>query len=90
MKTLTIRLKNNESKALKSIIDNYSGLNTASKAIVFTMMEFEQRAFHTEKFCDRIEELENKVIRLESIIEGARASAAALLDRTAQSDIEDA
>lgn len=65
-----------------------TGTNTASKAYAHAAECYGMYVTANGLAELEIDDLRRKILRLESVIEGARSAAALLLDRTSQADLD--
>lgn len=68
-------------------LKSLTGQATASKAVYQAACEYSTHLVLIESDALMIQSLRSEVARLSSIIEGARSSAALLLEKTAQGDL---
>ena len=86
-KTLTLRLNNDDSAVLNTLIHESADINTASKLFIACMKIYPLQRDKVDRLEREVEQLERENERLMQLIENARLAAHALWDKTAQKEL---
>lgn len=84
--TMLLKIKEFDD-ALAEHLKRVTGEATASKAVLIAAQEYSGLLYRIEQGEQAFQLAAQEVARLSSIVEGARASAALLLEKTSQSDL---